>query len=68
MHRNDGAKGPTPDRKLPDNEAIQLYEMNPDEAFHRVGRLVVDSSLGILQEGAAPRRRGQGRRPHDRPL
>jgi hypothetical protein len=66
MHRNVGANGRPPDPKLPENEAIQLYEMNPDEAFHRTGRLVVDSSLGILQEGAAPCR-DQGRRPHDRP-
>jgi hypothetical protein len=30
------------------NEAMRLYEMNADDTFERTGRLVIDSSLGLV--------------------
>ena len=42
------------------NEAMRLYEMNADDTFERTGRLVIDSSLGLMDpesEGPPSKRR-----------
>lgn len=46
-------------RRLPENEAIWLYEVDVDDLFRRNHRLLTDSSLGVLP----PERVGASRRP-----
>lgn len=56
--RNDGTFG---QQKRPgghpENEALVLYEMEADETFRRTGRLVTDSSLGLVPWDERQRRR-----------
>ena len=36
------------------NHALNLYETDADELFHRQGYLVIDSSLGVMRDDPDP--------------
>jgi hypothetical protein len=60
--RNDSAVGRHRAGAHPENEALVLYEMEADETFRRTGRVVTDSSLGLVLWDERRHRRPQ--RPH----
>jgi hypothetical protein len=49
--------------RLPVNESERLYEMDAEDAWTSHHRLVIDSSLGMIEE--TPQTTNQRRRRHD---
>ena len=45
-----------------ENEALRLFEFGIEEEFHARGKIVLDSSLGLM-----PQARGRDERQHGRP-
>lgn len=43
-------KSPVSHQNTPFNYAIWLYDMNADDVFHEERHLIVDSSLGLIEE------------------
>lgn len=54
---------PKPGKRRVRNEAIGLYDMNADEIFHAKGYVVIDSSLGLVQDAPSPLADDRGQSP-----
>ena len=59
-------KGPLEHPETPFNYAIFLYDMNADEVFDQERHLIVDSSLGLVDEDMPISRSGNREAPDTR--